>query len=45
MLTTQDTFSFVTDMTVDNEEEESVFANLVQALYAKTTEELEEERQ
>ena len=29
VLTTQDTFSFVTDLSIDNEEEEAVFATLV----------------
>ena len=45
VLTTQDTFSFVTDLTIDDEKEEAVFATLVQALYAKTTEQLETEKQ
>ena len=29
VLTTQDTFSFVTDLSIENEEEEAVFATLV----------------
>ena len=29
VLTTQDTFSFVTDLSIENEDEESVFATLV----------------
>ena len=45
VLTTQDTFAFVTDLTIENDDEEAVFATLVQALYLKTTEQLEIERQ
>ena len=48
VLTTYDTFSFVTDMTITsetNEPEELAFATLVQALYAKSTEDLETDRQ
>lgn len=45
VLTTQDTFSFVTDLTIENDDEETVFATLVQALYAKTNEEIEKEKQ
>ena len=44
VLTTQDTFSFVTDMTITDDDEEAVFATYVQELYAKTTEELAEEK-
>ena len=40
VLTTQDTFSFVTDLSIENEDEESVFATLVQALYAKSPEQI-----
>ena len=45
MLTTQDTFSFVTDLSIDNESEEAAFAAIVQALYEKTSEQLETEKQ
>ena len=45
MLTTQDTFSFVTDLSIDNESEEAAFAAIVQALYEKTSEQLEAEKQ
>ena len=45
VLTTQDTFSFVTDLSIENEDEEAVFATLVQTLYAKTDEQLEAEKQ
>ena len=44
VLTTQDTFSFVTDLSITDEEEEAVFAFLVQNLYNKTTEELQKEK-
>mmetsp|Transcript_38258 Transcript_38258/g.50178 ORF Transcript_38258/g.50178 Transcript_38258/m.50178 type:complete len:123 (-) Transcript_38258:538-906(-) len=45
VLTTQDTFSFVTDLSIKDADEESVFGTLVQALYAKTTEQLVEAQQ
>ena len=45
MLTTQDTFSFVTDLSIENESEEAAFAAIVQALYEKTNEQLEAEKQ
>ena len=44
-MTTQDTFSFVTDLSIDNESEEAAFAAIVQALYEKTSEQLEVEKQ
>ena len=45
VLTTQDTFSFVTDLSIEDEEEEAVFAFLVQNLYNKTSEEIQREKQ
>ena len=45
VLTTQDTFSFVTDLSIENESEEAAFAAIVQALYEKTNEQLEAEKQ
>ena len=45
MLTTQDTFSFVTDLSISEEDEEAVFATLVQALYAKSNEQITEDKQ
>ena len=44
VLTTQDTFSFVTDLSIENESEEAAFAAIVQALYEKTNEQLEAEK-
>jgi len=44
VLTTQDTFSFVTDLSIEEEQEEDVFATLVQTLYTKTKEQVEDDK-
>lgn len=40
VLTTQDTFNFVTDLFIEDVKEEAVFEELVQALYAKSEEQI-----